>query len=247
MKEFRTGEDAYRRGRPTYPTALFQWLAEIAVDRRCAWDSGTGSGQAALGLADWFSKVVASDVNENQYTVAADHPHVKYQCFASETPPADLNQVDLVIAACAVHWYDLQAFYDAARRVASPSGVIAVWTYEWPWTMSESVDAVLRKMKDDYFHEYWLPESSLYLNRYQNLDFPFDEIVTPSFSATLGSTYDDLEAFLSTWSVVRRFGEYHSPEQLAAIKDELRDAWHASPPPLPLTLPLYIRAGRIHI
>ena len=50
----------YARFRPNYPPGLFAWLAEIAPQRRLAWDCATGSGQAALGLSQHFDQVVAS-------------------------------------------------------------------------------------------------------------------------------------------------------------------------------------------
>lgn len=44
----------YARFRPSYPPALFAWLAETAPARRLAWDCATGSGQAAAGLLGYL-------------------------------------------------------------------------------------------------------------------------------------------------------------------------------------------------
>ena len=51
----------YARSRPRYNDDLFAWLATLPARRERAWDVGTGSGQAALGLARHFTAVVASD------------------------------------------------------------------------------------------------------------------------------------------------------------------------------------------
>lgn len=52
----------YATYRPYYPDELFAWLAEVAPNRDSAWDCGTGSGQAAVGLASRFAAVVATSL-----------------------------------------------------------------------------------------------------------------------------------------------------------------------------------------
>ena len=56
----------YARYRPQYPAALFEYLASVAPEREAAWDCGTGNGQAALGLAQFFDRVIATDPSEEQ-------------------------------------------------------------------------------------------------------------------------------------------------------------------------------------
>jgi hypothetical protein len=41
----------------------------------------------------------------------------------------------------AVHWFDLERFYDQLNRVGKPGGVIAVWTYHLP-TIEPAVNRV---------------------------------------------------------------------------------------------------------
>ena len=50
----------YARYRPDYPAALYEFLAKTARRHEVAWDCGTGSGQAALGLAPYFDRVIAT-------------------------------------------------------------------------------------------------------------------------------------------------------------------------------------------
>ena len=49
----------YAAHRPGYPPELFARVAALAVQRRLAWDTGTGNGQAAVHLAAHFERVVA--------------------------------------------------------------------------------------------------------------------------------------------------------------------------------------------
>jgi len=57
---------SYAEARFTYPPEIFTWLAEIAPHRQIAWDCGTGNGQAAIGLAEHFERVVATDASASQ-------------------------------------------------------------------------------------------------------------------------------------------------------------------------------------
>jgi len=70
--------DAYAAYRPTYPAALFTFLASQAPDRLCAWDCATGNGQAALALANEFESVIATDASAQQIEEAALHKRVNY-------------------------------------------------------------------------------------------------------------------------------------------------------------------------
>ena len=57
----------YARSRPTYPAALYEWLAGLVERRELAWDCATGSGQAALGLAAHFARV-SHDYGDGDYS-----------------------------------------------------------------------------------------------------------------------------------------------------------------------------------
>src|SRR5262249_61963053 len=69
----------YARFRPTYPPALFDVLSALAPRRDRCWDAGTGSGQAAVGLAGRFGEVVATDASSEQIAHARSHPRVTYR------------------------------------------------------------------------------------------------------------------------------------------------------------------------
>src|SRR4051812_22896386 len=63
----------YAKFRPRYPKELFRWLASIAPDTELAWDCATGSGQAAVELADCFGRVIATDASQKQIANAERH------------------------------------------------------------------------------------------------------------------------------------------------------------------------------
>ena len=60
-EHFSTVASRYAAARPTYPQALFDWIAALAPARDRAWEAGCGSGQATRGLASVFGEVYATD------------------------------------------------------------------------------------------------------------------------------------------------------------------------------------------
>src|SRR5437764_2789848 len=107
----------YAKFRPRYPKKLFRWLASIAPGTELAWDCATGSGQAAVELAECFDRVIAIDASEKQIANAERHPCVEYRIATAEQSGLEAGSVDVVTVAQALHWFDLQQFYAEARRV----------------------------------------------------------------------------------------------------------------------------------
>jgi methylase of polypeptide subunit release factors len=54
----------YAKFRPRYPREMFEYIGTVAPSRKLAWDCGTGNGQAAVGLASLFNRVIATDTSE---------------------------------------------------------------------------------------------------------------------------------------------------------------------------------------
>src|SRR5437588_7173913 len=65
--------------RPSYPDALFDFLASKCRSRDFAWDCATGNGQAARSLASRFAQVVATDLAPEQIAVAKESPNPKIE------------------------------------------------------------------------------------------------------------------------------------------------------------------------
>ena len=236
--------DRYTRFRPRYPQELFAYLATLPVAPRRAWDCGTGSGQAAVGLAEFFDEVVATDPSARQIEHADPHPRVSYQVAPAEACPLDDATVDLVTVAQAVHWFDRPAFYAEARRVARPDACIAIWAYALA-QITPAVDAVVWHLYDDVLGKYWPPERGLIMERYTTLDFPFEEIAAPPFVMTAEWTLDDLLGYLSTWSSAQKYLEKHGADPLDQVRTELAAAWGTPDGALPVRWPLVLRVGRI--
>ena len=171
---------AYAHYRPTYPAALFDWLAAVAPARQRAWDCATGTGQAAIGLAAHFAEVVATDASASQLAAARPAPGVHYRLAAAEGSGLEADSVDLVTVAQALHWFDQPRFFREVERVLRPGGVLAVWSYGIPELEGEGPDALLQHFYADIVGPYWPPENAQVENGYRDLVLPFECLEAPA-------------------------------------------------------------------
>ena len=233
----------YARFRPNYPAELFAWLAGVAPGRKLAWDCGTGSGQAALGLAAHFERVIATDPSQRQLDHAEQHPRVDYRCAPAEVSRLDTACVDLVTIAQAIHWFDLARFYAEARRVVKPGGIIAAWTY----TLLD-VEAGIDELLNDFYRNvvgpYWPPERRMVDDRYRSLPFPFEAVSAPAFEIRTEWSLDDLLGYLGTWSATRACMKARGTDPLPELARRLAPLWPYPGRQKTLRWPLHLRVGR---
>jgi len=215
----------YARHRPTYPAALYDWLATLPAARRRAWDCGTGSGQAALELAERFDAVVATDASADQLAQVPPHARLEVRQAAAEASGLADGSVDLVTVAQAVHWFDLDRFWAEVRRVLAPGGALAVWTYD-VFRVSPAVDAVVQRFYRGVVGPYWPPERKVVETGYAELPFPFDEIAVPDFEMAARWDLERVLGYLGTWSASKRWSEAHGGrDAVAQIAADLAAVW----------------------
>lgn len=235
---------SYAQYRPQYPTALYAYLAEQAPGHALAWDCATGSGQAALGLAEHFDQVVATDASAEQIQNAVRHERIIYRVEPAEASSLATGSVDLVTVAVGVHWFDHERFYQEVRRVLRPGGVLAVWTYHRP-VINPAVDALIARLDGEILAEYW-PERLRYLQEhYQTLPFPFDELSPPEFAIQAEWDRDQLFGFINSWSAVRRYEKERGIHPLQPVWDDFLSAWGEEDARHAIHYPLYMRVGRV--
>ena len=235
---------AYAAFRPRYPDALFDFLARQAPALDEAWDAGTGSGQAALGLARHFKHVTATDASPAQIDQATRHPLVTYRVAPAEVSGLAGASVDLVTVAQAVHWFDRERFWPEVRRVLRPRGVIAVWTY-LVFEIAPDIDAIVRRFYSDVVGPYWPPERRLPEERYTTIQFPFAEFAAPDFVIEQELTLDDVAGYIRTWSATRAFMKQHHHDPVAELVRELAGPWGAVHRTRVARWPVAMRIGRI--
>jgi SAM-dependent methyltransferase len=234
---------AYRAFRPGYPPELFAWLASLCPRRDLALDCGCGNGQASEALAAHFAAVLAVDPGAEQIRHATAHPGVTYRVAPAEATGAPGGSVDLVVAAQALHWFDLDRFWPEVRRVARPGAVVAAFTYGLT-TVDQPVDGVLGHLYHDLLRGHWPPERAHVDAGYRTLSFPFEPIEAPPFSLAERWGLDRLLGYLTTWSGVTARDRATGGDVLAELEPALRQAWGGEAEKA-ITWPLALRVGRV--
>ena len=235
----------YASYRPRYPRQLFEWLASVAPNRRVAWDCGTGSGQAALGLAELFAHVVATDPSVAQLAHAARHPAVSYAAMPAEQSALASGSASLVTVAQALHWFERNAFYSEAQRVLVAGGVLAVWSYGLLTLHDPALDALIRRFHGETVGPYWPPERRLVDEGYRELALPFAPVAAPAMAMNAEWTLEQLVGYLSTWSAVQRARAASGVDPLPDLVEELRAVWAADETVRLVEWPLALRAARV--
>ncbi|OAA77883.1 methyltransferase domain-containing protein [Akanthomyces lecanii RCEF 1005] len=160
-------------------------------------DVGCGPGNVTRALGTHFQQAIGLDASPSMAlqadeisraagaTTRSGEPLSFYQSSA-ESLGADLDEghairdgsVDLVTVANAAHWFDMPAFWRAARRVLRPRGTVAVWIpgegLVHPSTPgAAALDAVLQRFITRDLLPHYLPGNFLFRDRYRSLPVPW--------------------------------------------------------------------------
>ncbi|MBD2461080.1 methyltransferase domain-containing protein [Oscillatoria sp. FACHB-1407] len=235
----------YAKYRPHYPEALFAYLATLTTNHKTAWDCATGNGQVAIGLTPYFQTIYATDASATQIANAFPHDRIHYSVAPARDSGLPDRSMDLITVGLALHWFDLEAFYTEVRRVAKPQGAIAVWGTGMPAmpTAPQTVQQLLKEF-DQMIQPFKPPQVQLLDEEYRTIPFPFEEVVTPSFTRTAAWTVDQYIGYVSTWSATQLLAEQQRWGAIAHFSDELQQAWGKTPRTVEWAI--YLRAGRIN-
>ncbi|MDQ6770366.1 MAG: class I SAM-dependent methyltransferase [Gemmatimonadota bacterium] len=235
----------YAAYRPLYPDSLFATIAKLTPHHRTVLDSGTGNGQAAIGLASTFERVVATDPSAKQISRAAPHPRIEYKIAPAESSGLPDASVDLVTAAQALHWFDADSFFVEAKRVLVPSGAIAVWGYGDPILDSTALDTILHTFNRELLESYWPPERDLVRDGYRAISFPFDEVQFPAQHMEMRWTLPEITGYMRSWSATAQYFAKHGVDPVIEIEEALAREWGDLGRARLIRWPLYLRAGRV--
>ncbi len=235
---------SYLRHRPRYPEELYRHLAERAPSRRRAWDCATGNGQAAVGLAAHFERVVATDASLAQLAHRRPHPRVRYHAAAAERAGIAADSCDLVTVAQALHWLERDLFYAEARRVARPGAKIAAWTYGL-LSLGPPLDEAIERFFAWTVGPYWPPERRWVDEGYATLPFPFERLPAPTLAIEAEWGLAELLGYLGTWSAVRAYRGRNGRDPVAEVAPELERAWGAPERRRRVRWALHLLVGRL--
>jgi SAM-dependent methyltransferase len=211
-----------------------------------AWDCGTGSGQAALGLVDYFTHVVASDVSRGQISSAFRNPKIHYTVSSAEKSEIESQSVDLITIGQALHWFKLTRFYPEVRRILKPGGIIAAWCYHLTQITPE-IDEILATYYNEIVGLYWSDRVQYVNEHYRTIPFPFDEVTPPQLDMVTHWDLNDIFGYLDSWSSTRAFMENRGYNPIEEIEDQLRLAWGRAEVKRTVHWPLNFKIGKIPI
>jgi ubiquinone/menaquinone biosynthesis C-methylase UbiE len=232
----------YAQARPTYPDALYRFIAEAAPGRGRAWDCATGNGQAAIGLARHFAAVEASDASEQQVAHAIAAKGVRYSVQRAEQTDYESRSFDAVCVAQALHWFDLDRFYPEVQRVLKPGGIFAAWGYGWTEIASE-IDRAIERHLLAPIKPHWPKQNALLIAGYRTIAFPFEELEVPPMRIETHYTLDEFLAYAETWTATRSLVNLEGRGFLEATRAALLPLW-GEDVSRPASMVLAVRCGR---
>ena len=209
---FNADAHTYRRGRPPYPEAVFELLAERCGLRPGArvLEIGAGTGLATGRLLAAGAHVVAVEPGENLAAVlAADHACDRLEISVADFESAELpGGFDLAVAATSLHWLDPATSTEKIGRLVRPAGWLAAW---WNEFGDVKRPTLFRDRLDDVYHDLLPAEPGYLSSRSYVLD-------TDRWrkQLTSGGYFDDVSVEIIEW-------------QQALTAQTARDLWSTFP------------------
>lgn len=234
----------YALYRPHYPAELFAYYASAAPIRDLAWDCATGSGQAAVPLAEYFDCVVATDLSESQVRSAARKPRVHYAVASSGAACIADRRADLVTVAQALHWFDLSGFYAELDRVLKPGGIFAVSSYDSATIDDPALQQPYADFEWGTLGAFWPPRRKLVGMALRDFEFPYAELTPPSFTLQAHWTLVELIGYVRSWSATANFIAQTGRDPTPHLERALRRPWGDPDRRRLVRWPFILRVGR---
>lgn len=197
---------AYQQGRSSYPPALYETILShhrsTGGEFQVMLDVGCGTGKATRDLAAYFDVANGCDESVGMINVArklggtAASKPIRYHVASAEKLDSVSNvntgSVDLITAAMAAQWFDMQLFWQQASRLLKLGGTVALWTltsgYCHPSTHNaEEVQKILWELEHVTFKPFEPPALHIARKLYDSLPLPWT--VSPSIDVFPESKY----------------------------------------------------------
>lgn len=233
----------YARYRPVYPKQLYDFIFRHLDRKGVAWDCGTGSGQVAAYLSDYFQKVYASDISTEQMAYAEEKENIKYHNVPAEDTGFPDNIFDLITVGQAIHWFHFNRFYEEVDRTTTDNALLAVFGYK-KVRINPEVDPIIHQFYEDIFSEYFNEVRRHINSEYQTIPFPFEEIPSPSFTIRLEWTISELTGFFSSWSTVQKTKTEEGYNPAKEVLKEIEGKLPANSS-FEVAFPVFLRLGKV--
>lgn len=243
MKDnFSTQSDQYVRFRPLYPQELIDYLLSLIEEKGVCWDCGTGNGQLAVQLSEYFEKIFATDISEKQLGNAIQKKNIEYSLQPAESTNFEDQSFDLVTVAQAAHWFDHDQFNKEVKRILKPNGILALIGYGLV-QVDKEINPTINHFYWKITKPYWDPERNHIEEKYQNIPFPYTEISdVPLFPIEKEMELEELVGYIGTWSAVQHYKKAIGHSPIDSLMNQLKSEWSGGK--VKVTFPLFMRVGR---
>lgn len=232
----------YSRFRPGYPQQLYDFLLQLLPVKKAAWDAGTGNGQVAAKLSDYFEKVFATDISANQLANSVKKKNIFYSVENAQQSSFANNQFDLITVAQAIHWFDFEKFYKESERTLKSNGVIAIFGYNL-MRISTEIDLIIDDFYKNIIGLYWDRERKYVDENYSTISFPFKEIKCPVLNNDCEWNVEQVIGYINTWSAVQYFISTNNRNPVDEIAEPLKKLWR-NDLKRKVSFPIFMRAGK---
>lgn len=233
----------YALYRPDYPEALYRYILGLCKERKNAWDCGTGNGQVATKLSEYFDKVYATDISEKQLLNAIKKDNIHYSLQAAEQTDFSDHFFDLIIVAQAIHWFDFNLFYKEVKRSLKHTGLFIVVGYGLIKVSSE-IDEKVKVFYQDILGPYWDAERRYIDEEYKTIPFPFEELSSPQLETSLEWNFDHFIGYLNTWSALQHFIKEKGFSPIDDFAESIQSLWKKNEIKK-VTFLILLRAGKV--
>lgn len=225
MKDYFSGHSkVYAAFRPTYPTALYDFVLSPVGKKDRAWDCGTGNGQVAHVLAAHFTKVDATDISAQQLENATVAENISYNVSPAEKTNFPDHTFDLITVGQALHWFDRDAFYTEVKRVGKSGATIAVWGYA-TLSISIELDEIIGDFYENIVGQYWDNARRLVEEEYRSIEFPFQNVKRGKFAIEVDWTPQQLAGYFESWSATQKYIKVHGNNPVPDVMSRLTKLW----------------------
>ncbi|WP_420643578.1 class I SAM-dependent methyltransferase [Candidatus Leptofilum sp.] len=240
---FSDKSEIYLNARPRYPEKLYSILVDLCENHERVWDAACGNGQASIDLANHFTKVLATDISNQQIANAIAHPKVEYSVQPSESTNFKESSFDLVCVAQALHWFDFEKFWPEVHRVLKPNGIFAAWGYSWFKILGE-IDAIIEQAFMKKLEPYWAKQNQLLWDHYIDVPFPFLPQNMPPIEMSMYWDLNELFAYLHSWSATRRCMAAQGDAFFVDSYEKVAEVWGQPDQKRKVVMDFCVMAGR---
>ncbi|MBO9205093.1 MULTISPECIES: class I SAM-dependent methyltransferase [Niastella] len=234
----------YAQYRPVYPVELYDFILQHITNPQQAWDCATGNGQAAVELARYFEKVMATDISEKQLQQAIPNDRITYAVSTAEQTPFPDNSFDCITVAQAYHWFQFEAFGKEVQRIARPGAIVAIWGYSLIVGEDEALNTLIQSFYRDTVGAYWDKERRYIDEHYTKVPFPYEPLPSKEFRINVQWHRQQLIGYFNTWSSVQHFIKAHQYNPVDELATVIANLW-PDDSIKSFYFPLFLKLGRV--